>query len=355
MQIKGKRFQTVWAEGDSVCMINQPLLPHKFSVHKSKNHAQTARAIKTMVVRGAGAIGATAAYGLAQAALEFKGDDLQKFNTYIDKAYTTLADTRPTAQDLFTALDFVNLAMSGKSVASQRRQAVRAAKRYAQNDVKAGLAIGKHGSKLIRDGDGILTHCNAGALAFVDHGSALSPIFQAHKQGKRLFVFVDETRPRLQGARLTAWELKQAGILHAVIADNASGHFMQQGMVDLCITGADRVARDGDVANKIGTYEKAVLAKENRIPFYIAIPWTTFDPACKSGKDIPIEERGQEEVTHVWGAQGRRRASVKVTTSQARNPAFDVTPARYITGIITPDGIFKPKAVKKAHSEASNK
>ena len=352
MKVKGKQYQTVWMRENEVCMINQPLLPHRFSIFKSKDHKQTAKAIKNMTVRGAGAIGATAAYGLAQAALEFTGTDLKKFNTHLDKAYETLASTRPTAQDLFTALDFVNLAMSGKSVASQQRQAVKAAKKYAKRDAKACLAIGKHGSKLIKDGFGVLTHCNAGALAFVDHGSALSPIYQAKKQGKKFFVFVDETRPRLQGARLTAWELKQAGILHSVIADNASGHYMQQGMVDLCITGADRVARIGDVANKIGTYEKAVLAKENKIPFYVAIPWTTFDPACKSGKDIPIEERGQEEVTHVWGAQGKKRAKIKVTTSQAKNPAFDVTPAKYITGIITPDGIFPPKSVKKAHLDA---
>jgi translation initiation factor eIF-2B subunit alpha/methylthioribose-1-phosphate isomerase len=341
-----KEFRTVWMEGSIVKMIDQPKLPHKFEVYSSYNHKQTAEAIKRMVVRGAPAIGVTAAYGLAQACLEASEDE---FDEYVRKAAQTLKNTRPTAQNLFWAIDRVLNAMEkGSSVMEKRELALKEANKIAEEDVETCRKIGEHGKKLIKDGDRILTHCNAGALATVDYGTALAPIRFAHYEGKKIFVLVDETRPRCQGSRLTAWELLQEGIDHAIIVDNAAGYYMQKGDVDICIVGADRVAADGSVANKIGTYEKAVLAKENGIPFYVAVPTSTIDLNIKSGKDIPIEERKEEEVTHMWGNLEGKLKKIRISPegSGAFNPAFDVTPAKYITGLITERGIISPNKVK---------
>ena len=349
---KVEYFRTVWMEGPVIKMINQPLLPHRFEIYESGNHRQTAQAIKTMIVRGAPAIGATGAFGMAQAALEFRGDNLLNFKNFIKQAEKTLSSTRPTAYDLFhgiqTVLDGINTA---STVGDAKKYAVSAASQYAEWSANNCRLIGEYGAKLIKNNSGILTHCNAGALACVDYGTALAPIRFAHDNGKNIHVFVDETRPRCQGAMLTAWELSMEGITHHLIADNAAGHYMQRGEVDIVIVGADRVAASGDIANKIGTYEKAVLAKENGIPFYVAAPSSTIDLKTRSGKDIPIEERSQDEVLYMSGlSEGFfktiQRVRIAPKGTPAKNPAFDVTPAKYITGIITEKGVLRPEEIK---------
>jgi S-methyl-5-thioribose-1-phosphate isomerase len=339
MKVNNKEYRTVWLEGSDVKLINQPLLPHKFEIITSKNHKETASAINTMVVRGAGAIGATAAFGVAQAALE--ADDSE----HIKKAIEILKNTRPTAQNLFSGINFVYNAIKDKDVNEAKEIAVKKANEFADYDADSCKKIGEIGNSLIENNANVLTHCNAGWLAFVDWGSATSPIFTAHRAGKKVFVYVSETRPRNQGSRLTAWELVNENIPHAVIADNASGHYMKEGKINLLITGADRIAANGDVANKIGTYQKAVLAKEHNIPFYVAAPTTTFDLNCEDGSKIPIEERHEEEVSHMFGLDEEGKVSkVRVAPKESsfKNPAFDVTPAKYITGIITEKGIVKP-------------
>ena len=343
VNVNGKQqdYRTVWMEGSEVCMINQPKLPHRFEIYKSKNHRETAAAIRDMVVRGAPAIGATAAYGMAQAAMEFPGNDMGEFSDFVHEAAAVLTSARPTAYDLFHAVDEIESKLRKAKSASEALELVRkAAKEYADKSAERCKKIGEAGEKLIKENSRILTHCNAGALACVDYGTALSPIRLAKYNGKEPFVFVDETRPRCQGSRLTAWELLQEGIDHSIIVDNAAGHFMQRGEIDIVIVGADRIAKNGDVANKIGTYEKAVLAKENGIPFYVAAPESTFDRGCATGKDIAIEERGEDEVLSMFGENS---ATIRISplNSKARNPAFDVTPAKYITGIITENGIVR--------------
>jgi translation initiation factor eIF-2B subunit alpha/methylthioribose-1-phosphate isomerase len=318
-------------DGRDVVVVNQPLLPHRFALLRLKNHRETARAIQTMIVRGAGTIGATAAYGLAQAYLE--GAD-------IGKAYRTLLQTRPTAADLKHALDRV------RAEAGSAKEAVATAQAIADEYVERAQRIATVGLPLVKNGSRILTHCNAGWLALVDWGSAPAPIYLAHRQGRKVFVWVDETRPRNQGANLTSWEFLQEGVPHKIIADNAGGFYMRHGDVDLCIVGADRIAANGDVANKIGTYQKAVLAHENGIPFYVAAPTSTIDLKCKNGDAIPIEERDEDEVHYVRA--GARRVRISPKGARAANPAFDVTPAKYITGIITENGIVKPGEVKNS-------
>jgi S-methyl-5-thioribose-1-phosphate isomerase len=339
-------------ETNAVLLIEQQLLPHEFKIVAVKNFRATAAAIRTMVVRGAGAIGATAAYGLAQGALAFRGADPQKFSTHVETVYQTLKQARPTAVDPVNAMNEVRTAMlPGKTVAEQQALALAAAEEFANNDVAHCRAIGVHGAKLIRNGMRILTHCNAGWLAFVDVGSATAPMYAAQAQGKKFHVFCDETRPRSQGATLTAWELAQQKIPHQIIADNAAGHLMQRGEIDLVIVGSDRVlGRTGEVANKIGTYTKAVLAARHKIPFYVAIPLSTIDWNLKRGLDIPIEEREEAEVLGAWGVNGagkRQYLRVANPTSGARNPGFDVTPPDLITGIITPLGILAPTELWK--------
>jgi S-methyl-5-thioribose-1-phosphate isomerase len=343
-------FRTVSfdAKNNSVRLIEQRLLPHEFKIVGTKNYRETARAITDMVVRGAGAIGATAAYGLAQGALAFRGGDLKKFSAHVKNVYQVLKNARPTAVDPVNAMNDVRREMArGATVAEQQSLALAAAEEFANEDVRHCGEIGRHGAKLIRNGMRILTHCNAGWLAFVDTGTATAPMYAAQAQGKKFHVFCDETRPRSQGATLTAWELSQQNISHQVIADNAAGHLMQRGEIDLVIVGSDRVlGRTGEVTNKIGTYTKAVLAARHKIPFYVAIPLSTIDWNLKRGFDIPIEDRHESEVLGAWGVtQGGRREYVRVANpaSGARNPGFDVTPAELITGIITPAGIFKPK------------
>ena len=364
---RNRHYRTVTfdATTHSVLLMEQRLLPHRFGLCATKNFRETAQAITDMVVRGAGAIGATAAYGLAQGALAFRGRNLAKFAKQVEAVYQTLKSARPTAIDPVNAMNQVRVQMAvGETVEEQQSLALAAAEEFAQADVAHCEAIGRHGAKLIRQGMRILTHCNAGWLAFVDIGSATAPLYAAQAQEKSFHVFCDETRPRCQGATLTAWELAQQGVSHQVIADNAAGHLMQRGEIDLVIVGSDRtLGRTGEVANKIGTYTKAVLAHRHGIPFYVAIPLSTLDWNLRSGRDIPIEERAEQEVLGAWGVEPGRGAKhkphgsapvyVRVAnpTSGARNPGFDVTPPELITGIITPQGIFKPKEIWSRRKE----
>ena len=338
---------------NAVLLIEQRLLPHEFKVVSTRDFQETAKAIKDMVVRGAGAIGATAAYGLAQGARAFKGRGVAAFSRHLERVYQTLASARPTAVDPVNAMQQVLAAVAaGETVEEKQSLALAAAEQFAHEDVQHCEMIGRQGAKLVRQGMNVLTHCNAGWLAFVDIGSATAPLYAAQAQGRKFHVFCDETRPRCQGATLTAWELAQQGVSHQVIADNAAGHLMQRGKINLVIVGSDRtLGRTGEVANKIGTYTKAVLAHRHRIPFYVAIPLSTIDWKLKSGFQIPIEERAQSEVLGAWGVpEGRSKSQyVRVAnpTSGAFNAGFDVTPAELITGIITPTGIFRPRELWK--------
>ena len=351
------RTVTYDSRANRILLIEQRLLPHEFKVIATPDFQSTATAIKDMIVRGAGAIGATAAYGLAQGARAFRGKNLKTFSRHIERVFQTLKAARPTAVDPVNAMIEIRRYMqAGKTVEERQALALAAAEEFANQDVRHCEAIGRHGAKLIRDGMKILTHCNAGWLAFVDVGSATAPMYAAHARGKQFHVFCDETRPRSQGATLTAWELAQQKIPHQIIADNAAGLLFARGDVDLVIVGSDRtLGRTGEVANKIGTYTKAVLARRHGVPFYVAIPLSTIDWNLRRGADIPIEERDESEVLGAWGViesergEGRRakpvkRAYVRVAnpSSGAFNPGFDVTPAGLITGIITPAGIFRP-------------
>jgi len=303
----------------------------------AENYLECCHAIRTMMVRGAGAIGALAGFAMAQA---FGQAPVKDFMNFAAKARKDIESTRPTARNLFHATEKV-FNSGTRSV----KEAFEEARRLADKDAEDSRMIGEYGQILMKDGFRIETHCNAGWLAFVDYGTALSPIYLAHSSGRKIFVYVDETRPRGQGARLTAWELQQAGIPHDIIADNAGASLMAQGRIDLIITGADRIAVNGDVANKIGTLEKAIVARETGIPFYVAAPSSTFDMSCQNGKDIPIEERHEDEVLYQEGiTEDGRYVRIRVASpgSHACNPAFDVTPANYITGIITEKGIIKP-------------
>ncbi len=336
MKVKGKDYRTIWMKGSSVFMIEQNLLPFEFKIFESKNYKTTCHAIKIMIVRGAGAIGAAAGYAMAQAAL-LAGT--KKYQKEILIARAEIENTRPTARNLFYAVERVYAA-----ALSSPLKAVAEAEAVADEDAYASKKIGEYGNKLIKNNFNILTHCNAGWLAFVDYGTALSPIYNAHRNGKKVFVYVDETRPRSQGARLTAWELKNEKVPYFIVPDNAGAFLMSQEKVDLIIVGADRIACNGDVANKIGTFEKAIVAKEFGIPFYVAAPTSTFDMKCRSGKDIPIEQRNENEVLFQTGIDRKGKLHEVLVCSpgsEAFNPAFDVTPAKYITGIITEKGIVK--------------
>lgn len=337
MKVVDKNYVTVWLENQEVCMIDQTKLPYSFEISRSKDYLQTCEAIKTMVVRGAGAIGAAAGYAMAQACLKAPEKNYQQ---YISVARRDIEATRPTAQNLYYATEAVYKA--GLTTADA---AVKKAEALAGENIEEGKKIGEYGNSLIKNGAQIETHCNAGWLAFVDHGSALAPIYRAKREGKNIFVYADETRPRSQGAKLTAWELKNENIPHAIIPDNAGAWLMAQGKVDMMIVGADRIAANGDVANKIGTLEKAIAARHYGIPFYVAAPSATIDFECAKGSDIIIEERHQNEVLYQEGPDEQNqwhKIRVSSPESQAINPAFDVTPARYITAIITEKGIIKP-------------
>ena len=346
MRIHGKDFRTIWIaeDGWSVEIIDQTLLPHAFEIRRLTNVKDAATAIKTMQVRGAPLIGATAAFGLCLALREDPGDG------NLARAIDFLAAQRPTAVNLRWALEQMHTAVAGHPPERRTEAGYARASRLLDDDVETCRLIGVHGRALLDDiaakknGSpvNILTHCNAGWLACVDWGTATSPIYQAHDAGISVHVWVDETRPRNQGAAITAYELGAHGVSHTVIVDNAGGHLMQRGEVDICIVGTDRTTARGDVCNKIGTYLKALAAHDNNVPFYVALPSSTLDWSLDDGFDIPIEERAGDEVLVM---QGRRSdgtiANVDIAApgSPAANPAFDVTPARLVTGLITERGI----------------
>jgi methylthioribose-1-phosphate isomerase len=340
-------MRTIWPanDGRSVEIIDQTRLPHELVIVGLETLDDAARAIATMQVRGAPLIGAAAAYGIALAAAEDPSD------RWLEVATSKLAATRPTAINLRWALAEMNRALSEVPESRRFAAAMARAGEIAEADVAINRAIGEHGAGLIaeawrrKDGAGrveVLTHCNAGWLATVDWGTALAPVYRAHNDGIPIHVWVDETRPRNQGASLTAWELGEHGVPHTVIVDNAGGHLMREGLVDLCIVGTDRTTAGGDVANKIGTYLKALAARDNDIPFYVALPSPTIDWEIENGAAIPIECRDAREVTHIegWTDDGRRVA-VRLTPadSPAANYAFDVTPARLVTALITERGL----------------
>jgi methylthioribose-1-phosphate isomerase len=365
---RARPFRTVAfdRERNAVRLIEQRLLPHRFKIVATRDYRDTARAIRDMVVRGAPAIAATAAYGLAQGARAFRGRGLSAFHKHLDTVYQTLKAARPTAVDPVNAMNRMLAEMrAATTVEAKQELAVQLASRFADEDVEHCRAIGEHGARLIRDGMRVLTHCNAGWLACVDIGTATAPLYAAQARARQFHVFCDETRPRSQGATLTAWELAQQGISHEILADSAAGHLMQRGEIDLVLVGSDRtLGRTGEVANKIGTYTKAVLAHRHGIPFYVAIPLSTIDWDLRSGRDIPIEERDPSEVLGAWGAiaspdlksrgsRPGRRTYLRVANpgSRARNPGFDVTPPELITGIITPAGIFRPQELRRRRRE----
>ena len=337
--------EAVWMEGPAVCMIDQRLLPHRVETLQLDSYPETIRAIREMAVRGAGTIGVAGGFAMAQAALAAPEG---AFWEAVERAAAEISAARPTAKNLSHAVERVLSAMRAeKEVAAARRRALSEAQAFYDENVEMSEKIGQAGLSLLPKGKAVLTHCNAGWLACTGLGTALAPIFSAHRQGKEVFVIATETRPRGQGAKLTVWELTQAGVPHALIADTAAGHFMSRGEIGMVIVGADRIAANGDTANKIGTYTLAVLAKEHKIPFYVAAPSPTFDAGCPSGAQIPIEERHEEEVLYAEGSHGNgEQISVRVATPgvKARNPAFDVTPARLITGFLTEAGLIQPNA-----------
>src|SRR5579872_4393119 len=327
--------ETIQWTSAGVVMIDQTRLPLEERYVTCRTYEEVATAIQDMIIRGAPAIGVAAAMGVALGALHAPNGDLDR---RMDIVCDTLAKTRPTAVNLFWAIDRMKRlygSLRGKSAAEIREALVREALLVREEDIAICRAIGRNGADLVPDGKTVLTHCNAGALATAGYGTALGVIRSAASAGKKIDVFADETRPFLQGARLTAWELQQDGIRATLITDNMAGHFLHSGRVGCVVVGADRIAANGDVANKIGTYGVAVLAKENGVPFYVAAPISTFDLTLKSGAEIPIEERDASEVTHV---QGVHLAPEGVHVA---NPAFDVTPNRYVTAIITERGVAR--------------
>jgi methylthioribose-1-phosphate isomerase len=349
MKVDGKAMRSIWVEPDgwSVGVIDQMALPHRFATARLATLEQAAQAIRGMVIRGAPLIGATAAYGICLALRADASDEA------LDRAYATLIATRPTAINLKWALDEMVAAMRNRPRAERTAAAYRRAGEICEQDVAINTAIGKNGLPLIeaiaqrkKPGErvNVLTHCNAGWLAAVDVGTATAPIYLAHDKGIAVHVFADETRPRNQGASLTAWELGQHDVPHTVIADNTGGHLMQHGLVDLVIVGADRVTATGDVCNKIGTYLKALAARDNNVPFYVALPSPTIDFTVADGiAEIPIEERGADEVATMSGrtADGRiETVRIVPDGSPVANYGFDVTPARLVTGLITERGVI---------------
>jgi methylthioribose-1-phosphate isomerase len=330
--IKGKKSietRAVWYEDGKVRMIDQRIIPQRFRIIDLTNHREVAEAIKNMTIRGAPSIGAAAAYGMALAAVKKEN---------VQKAAELLKGTRPTAYDLFYAVDHMLRSLELGD------DPVEAADGYADQIIERCRLIGKYGAALIEDEQNIMTHCNAGALATVDIGTALAPIRTAWTEGKHIYVYVSETRPRLQGMRLTAWELYNEGIPHAIIVDGASGHYLRKD-VNLVLVGADRIAANGDFANKIGTFDKAVLCHELGVPFYVAAPISTFDFSIPTGDNIVIEDRSEDEVTNV----GRERIAPR--ESPALNPSFDMTRAKYVTGFITEAGILRPHEISRVRKE----
>lgn len=331
-------FKTIEWQNNSVVMIDQRLLPNEEVYRTYTDFLEVAEAIKEMVVRGAPAIGVAAAMGIALGASDIKAKERKGFVKAFEHICKIMASTRPTAVNLFWAIERMKRIVKENprlSANELKQRLVQEAKNIHKQDIEINKRMGRHGSKLIKNKATILTHCNAGALATAGYGTALGVIRAAVEEGKKIKVFADETRPFLQGSRLTAWELMKDGIDTTLITDNMSGYMMKKGLIDAVIVGADRIAANGDVANKIGTYSVAILAKEHKIPFYVAAPISTIDLKIKNGDKIPIEERNRREVTHI------KDISIAPTGIKIKNPAFDVTPNRLITAIITERGIAR--------------
>jgi len=343
MQINGKAYRTIWFENNIVKIIDQTKLPHQFIIKDLKTVKDSINAIKTMEVRGAPLIGATAAYGLVLSILE------KNEQSFLKKSSEDLIASRPTAINLKWAVDRMIKKLSGINRNEVLKVALEEAKAIVEEDVTFCKSIGENGLKIIqeiankkKDTVNILTHCNAGWLATIDWGTATSPIYHAHQKGIKVHVWVDETRPRNQGANLTSYELNEEGIPNTIITDNAGGILMQRGQVDMCIVGTDRTLSTGDVCNKIGTYLKALAAKDNNVPFYVALPSSTIDWNIKDHKQIPIEERNSEELSHVEGLDKENKLQkvlIYPQKSKVKNLAFDVTPAKFVTGLITEKGV----------------
>ena len=343
MKIEGKSYRTIWFDNNTVKIIDQTKLPHQFIIKDLKTSKDAINAIKTMEVRGAPLIGATAAYGLVLSIIE--KNDL----SFLKKTSEDLIASRPTAINLKWAIDRMMKKLLGVNSNEILKIALEEAKAIVEEDVNFCKNIGTNGLKIIEEiynkkkgTINILTHCNAGWLATIDWGTATSPIYQAHQKGIKVHVWVDETRPRNQGANLTSFELNEEGIPNTIIADNTGGILMQRGQVDMCIVGTDRTLSNGDVCNKIGTYLKALAAKDNNVPFYVALPSSTIDWKIKDHKEIPIEERNSEELSHVEGLDKDNKLQkvlIYPQKSKAMNLAFDVTPAKYVTGLITEKGV----------------
>ena len=354
MRVKGKNYKSIWLDKKKlvVVVIDQRLLPHQFKLLYLKNIKDVKKAIQNMVVRGAPLIGVTAAYGIY---LSMKKDPSDK---NLNSSVNFLIDARPTAINLSWALEFMKKKLLDEKPSNRVHASKKLAEKISNNDIKCCKKIAENGLKIILEirkrkknkTINILTHCNAGWLATVDWGTALSPIFLAHRKKIKIHVWVDETRPRNQGSFLTSWELLQEKIPHTIITDNAGGHIMQHGMVDMCITGSDRTTANGDVCNKIGTYLKALSAYDNKIPFYVALPSNTIDLNSKNYlKDVPIEERNSDELTYIHGINSKgKNTKIRITPkgSKASNYSFDVTPAKYITRLITEKGIHKPSKIE---------
>ena len=353
MKIEGKEYRTIWFENNTVKIIDQTKLPHQFIIKDLKTVKDSINAIKTMEVRGAPLIGATAAYGLVLAIIE------NNDQSFLKKSAEELINSRPTAINLKWAVDRIINKLSGVNSDKILEIALNEAKEICEEDIKFCENIGLNGLKIIeeiynkkKDTVNILTHCNAGWLATINWGTATSPIYHAHKKGIPVHVWADETRPRNQGANLTSYELNEENISNTIIADNTGGILMQRGQVDMCIVGTDRTLANGDVCNKIGTYLKALAAKDNNIPFYVALPSSTIDWDIKNYKDIPIEERNSEELSHIEGLDENgkvKKIQIYPKKSKSMNLAFDVTPAKYVTGLITEKGVCKasPEGLKK--------
>jgi methylthioribose-1-phosphate isomerase len=343
MNIEGKAYRTIWFENNSVKIIDQTKLPHQFTIKDLKTVNDSINAIKTMEVRGAPLIGATAAYGLVLSIIE------NKDQSFLNKSSENLIASRPTAINLKWAVDRMMKKLSGVNSNKILKIALEEAKMIVEEDVGFCKNIGLNGLKIIeeiynkkKDTVNILTHCNAGWLATIDWGTATSPIYHAHKKGIKVHVWVDETRPRNQGANLTSYELNEEGIPNTIIADNTGGILMQKGQVDMCIVGTDRTLSNGDVCNKIGTYLKALAAKDNNVPFYVALPSSTIDWSIKDSKDIPIEERDSTELSFVEGLDEDKKIKkifIYPQKSKSLNLAFDITPAKYVTSLITENGV----------------
>lgn len=366
MLVNGKKYRTIWTDGrnkDVVFAINQNKLPFRFEVVRLKSSGDVIDAIKNMVVRGAPLIGAAGAYGVYLALLgaKKKFKSAEDVNKFVSERCGLITSARPTAVNLMWAVDLIlEKVTKQKTLQGKIDAALKTAEKICEDDVRACRNIGMYGRDVIKKISAkkkggvvnVLTHCNAGWLAVIDYGTALAPVYLAKEAGLKVHVWVEETRPRNQGARLTAWELEQNGIDYSIITDNAGGYVMQNGMVDMVITGSDRTTLTGDVCNKIGTYKTALAAYDNKIPFYAAVPMSSFDLSIRDGvKEIHIEERSPDEIMYSEYYDGRsiRKGLITFKTAKIRNFGFDVTPAKYVTGIITEKGIVKPyeKSIRK--------